>query len=221
MNVISRKSISILLIVCLSILSLITPSLAFAGVNYGGLNITYVSDNEVMVSDGEHISTIAYNDSGNNIRIDVKNSNNSGYFLINKSENTLYSSYTGKTICKSDLPNVNISDRNIDYKSASSSIVKYISYHQLSDYINKVADATSIAGAILAVLAFLGFSVANPIGGIVAIISAILVIIQKGLNGGSSNHGIKVTIMESIIIKHHAGGPSKVHVYSVEDIGTY
>lgn len=164
MNISIRKKVALITIISFALMSIITPTVSHASVDYGQLNITPLTSNMCMISDGENVSTLSCKENSDNIKVDISDETSSNYFIIDKKTDTLYSSYTNSYISKSEFfgEDLNSIDK-ISSASASSIVTKYLSYNQLGKLVSATSTIASIAGAILTVLAWLGITAANPV----------------------------------------------------------
>ena len=150
--------------------------------------------------------------------IKTKNGNNyNGEIIWNKKNNTIYSSYTQKTV---NVDTLTSSEKNL--KSVESSKRYRISYKELSDFVSDTSNTYTIAAAIIVVVAALvGGTIETGPGVIMSLISASIVIITWGLNAQRSDKGIYVDVDKHLIKKHQGNQIYTVEVYRISNVGTY
>lgn len=218
-----KKLTAKLMIMCMCISFLIAPSISYAGTELDGVNFVALNEHELLVSDNGNMSLILVEDSGDYTitTIDSLSDSNDGYFIVDKTAHTLYSSYTDTTFSKSEIESaIDIDVKNIS-PTSSDTRVEYISYKQLSDMLGGTGDARDIAGAIIAILAWMGISLSNPIGIVMGIIGGIIVAVKWGLSHASPNSGLKITLSKIKVTKHQPGGATTIYVYRITGINTY
>jgi len=147
-----------------------------------------------------------------------------GYFNIDKVNNTIYSSYTGKTILIPEFES-NIVVRPQAVGDIVDTTVTKISYADICDLVTEITDNLALAGALITlVAAALSLTLATGAGVVVTLIGLIPGAwndIRNGIEGGSASHGIKVVVDTVEIQKHQGGKIVKGYKYEVSSVSLY
>lgn len=185
-------------------------------------DVCVINKNQISIFDktsGDRvIINVVANSSIMKTEIKTKNGNNyDGEIIWNKKNNTIYSSYTQKTV---NVDTLTSSEKNL--KSVESSKRYRISYKELSDFVSDTSNTYTIAAAIIVVVAALvGGTIETGPGVIMSLISASIVIITWGLNAQRSDKGIYVDVDKHLIKKHQGNQIYTVEVYRISNVGTY
>lgn len=220
-----KKLISVVLVLIM-VFSMGTAAFADSGVNYNKNNnfrITRMSDNLFYMSDGKEKGFMKIKETKTSATITVEVNNQvEGYFLLNRVNGTVYSSYTGNTISVSEIrSNEEITPFAVgDVVSRTTS---YISYAKLAESVKAGNSIFSKAAAIISIVAILqGVVIASATLAVASLISAYMSdIIDSGLVNKSTSHGVKAVVARVEIQKHQGGGMAKGYKYDIEAISTY
>lgn len=170
-------------------------------------NIKLISDNHIDVSskDGvEHI-TVTENSTTKKVTIYNVNSGQTNYFLLNKKNNSIYSSLTNKTIKLSKekqdaLISQFKSSGNVSYYSFS------VSYARIRSYVGAAATAGSVVGLIVSLIPG-----AELVGGAFSDVCTIVAALSYTIPNDSSR-GLKISVKK---VKHYRWRAGKRRLYKV------
>lgn len=170
-------------------------------------NIELISDNHIGVSskDGvEHI-TVTENSTTKKVTVYNVNSGQTNYFLLNKKNNSIYSSLTNKTITLSKEKQ----DALISQFKSSSNVSYYsfsVSYARIRSYIGASATAGSVVGLLITL-----FPGAELVGGAFSDVCTIVGALSYTIPNDSSR-GLKISIKK---VKHYRWRAGKRRLYKV------
>ena len=193
--------------------------IAFQNEDY---DICVINKNQISIFDktsGDRvILNVVENNSIMKTEIKTKNGNNyDGEIIWNKKDNTIYSSYTQKTV---NVDTLTSSEKKL--KSVESSKRYRISYKELSDFVSDTSNMYTVAAAIIVVAAALvGATIETGPGIIMELIGASMVIITWGLNAQRPDKGVYVDVNKHLIKKHQGNQIYTVEVYRISNVGTY
>jgi hypothetical protein len=221
-----KKIISILLGISM-VLSANSIAMANVDVEIEGKNleITKLSDEMLILTGEEGSAFMNARENDEEIIVSVEclqGSVEDGFFIYNKNDETIYSSYTEKTFYISDIASGNEIAPN-----AAGDVVSrkthYISYAKLADAITPSSSDISIASAIITLIAVAqGVTISTTATVILALMStSAWDAVRNGITNRSSNHGIKVVVATVEIQKHQGGKFVTGYKYEIESVSTY
>ena len=183
---------------------------------------TEVCENEYIIEENGEASRVTFVETDNYIKTEIEGTD-SGYFLYDKQSKSLYSSYTGKSICLEDDSEVLkvVNGSTVQPQEVVDTIYKKISYADLAQLVSATDSAVSKASAILSILNAKGFPIKSKVGIIVDMISGSLSIINSGLKDASPKHGLKIKINKVKVTKHQAGQVFHTYKYVIAGISNY
>lgn len=200
-NYLSKKVLPFILAIVLLIQIPVT-SLAkeFPVVSLGeDIQFSMLSESSFLVTEDSKESIISISEDESFRVIEIKNPElmESEYIVLNKLENSIYSSISDETIY---LENSDISP--ILYKKDVSYQTKYISYATIRNIVGNVASAASISGAVLSVIPEASVQGISQF----LIFFGQLAEVINAFNGGSHDHGIKVDLEITQHYRRRPGG---------------
>lgn len=222
-----RKIISFLLILTMIFFA---TSISFAGtVNENDISVTMLTKTKLLICSGEDESVVSIINSNQNVKVEIKNVEEGnvleGFFLVNKENGEIYSSYTGKTVniedCFSSYDSME-TGINLAAVTANEEIKLQISYAKLYDLCGDGITIAAVAGAILSML-----SVAYPGAGfiladiILSLSSIGLDKIREGIKTRSTEHGLQVRIYKEKTQKHQGGRIVTGYRYTFSGVERY
>lgn len=185
------------------------------------LSIMKLNSDSYLLSDGEQTAVMQIEETDSFAKVTINENETENYFYVDKKEETMYSSYTKKTIKFSDSD----SDSAISPMAAGnvvSSKTYKISYKKLANVVSDTSDKFSVASAIITLIAIqAGVSISTGATALIAIISISFSTIIKGIKGASSSHGIKVVVNKVKIKRHQGGNFVTAYRYVIASVGTY
>lgn len=173
------------------------------------IKVQRVTDNSLSVTENNDVDLIKINENINIKQVTILNKKTGkiDYIKYNKKLNTLYSSFTNKTInlnlnseLKPDLSSL-YERSSVSYKTIR------ISYAQIKSIVGKSASAGEVIGAILTLIPQI-----NGIGGAISSVS-IIVGRLNNYTPSSSKHGIKLRVKVTKYYRSRVFG--RRHLYNV------
>ena len=189
------------------------------------LEVIRLSDEMFVMTDDDETAVMKVQESAKEMIVSVENLQGSveeGYFIYNKDEETIYSSYTNKTFSVSDIA----SDNEITPQAVGDVVARkthYISYAKLADAVTPTSSDISIASAIITIVAVAqGVTIATAAVVIVALLSTpAWDTVRAGITNRSPNHGVKVVTATVEIQKHQGGKFVTGYKNEIESVDTY
>lgn len=217
------KRIAKSMIGCMFFVLVAMPSFAHATSTDESMHVDVINSNTALVTCEGEMSIVSCEVQGEQLILSIDSMNGSdGYFISDRDNGTIYSSFTGETISVYDLLDEETIDRdNISAVSYGADMIKYISFGKIRALLKKGVDAANTAAVIVEFLWGIGLIVSNPISAIVAIITGIWWYVDQGLAIAGSDHGLRVTLRPKKITKHQPGGATNLIVYNIIGISVY
>lgn len=181
------------------------------------LLLTKLEDDSYLMSNGNETAVMKVEENTAFAKLTINDKEGENYFYIDKKANTVYSSYTGKTISV---------EKNQMQPMANGDVVASktykVSYKQLANLVSDTSNSFSIASAIITLVAAAsGVNIATGAAVVVALISGSLTVIAAGIQGASPSHGVKVTVNTEKIQRHQGGNVVTAYRYVIASVGTY
>ena len=220
-----RKLLSLILVIIL-IFNMGTTVFAYSNLSSDSdFSVSKLSENSFLMSKGDNTGILTIKETTKGTTLTVKNNasgEDEGYFYINKIEGTIYSSYTGNTICISEINSDN-EIMPLAVGDVVSRTTHKISYAALSDMVTPTSTDISIASAMITIVAAIqGVTIVTVAAIVVALLSTPLWdVIRAGLLSKDTKHGIQVVVAKVEIQKHQGGGIVKGYKYEIESVSTY
>lgn len=212
------RAISVVLIIALVMTLFSTTAYAQSPMMVGeDISIKVICDDKIQILEDGVISTLTskkINNETEKIIINSENPDGNGYFLIN--EDSIYSSYTGKTIYNNEIKRDFLADNgfsltessfienenntsiellaaNTPSKKKISSKAYKFSYKTINKYVGTSFSVTSLAAGIIALIKK-SVPVVSTVSSVVSLIAGSIALITSILDGKYPNGGIKVTV---------------------------
>lgn len=189
-NTVAVRLISTTLVAALGSFSIL-PAAAIASTNesapsFGESSIVKTSDNTFSVIENGHESTVTVTEADGTRTVAIVDSatGESNQFIYDEATDTIYSSYTGKTINADDITEVNTPST----RSRSTSKTYSFSYASIKSAVGDTGNIVSMIGFFLSKTGALSMD-AGPVITLGVILSGI-----GGLIPNQSDHGINVTV---------------------------
>ncbi len=204
-------------------------SLAFAGTDVAAFGTTFqittLADDIIIIADGNNTGLMQMEYVNEKMRITVTELEGNvaeGYFVYDKVNGTMYSSYTNQTFYLTDI----ISENGPVNRAAGDVVSRTtyrVSYNTLANAVTPTSGQISIASAIITIIAALqGVTIATTATIFVGLLSTQLWDnIRDGLVNRSTSHGISVVVAKVEIQKHQGGRIVLGYKYEIESVGTY
>lgn len=222
-----KKFVSLLLVVAMVISS---TSIAFGSTSRlkNGLDVTKLSDESIVISDGEESARMEHFTSGceDIYTVSFLGEGEDFYFLVNNDNHTIYSSATGKTITM-PTEEYEASESFItgsdEIQGVVATYTKRISYKRLAELVTPTSSQISIAAAVILIISLiLGVTISTPAAVVVALLSTPLWDkIRKGIVNRSPDHGLKAVVQKKTQRRHEGGKIVYGYSYSIASLGTY
>lgn len=211
------KKIIGLCLILTTVFGMTTMAYADTSSTSGDLDITQMTENVFLMSNGDSSAVMHIADANNQLIITVEEENSSNYFVYDKSAGTIYSSITGSTVALSNLVNTDVNTR------AVGDIIETggweISYAGLLSLVTPTSSDYQIASAIMTILtAAQGITVGF---GAIAIVTLLGLVdwdaVRAGIQSGLSTRGIIIMWALVEIEKHQGGKWVTGYQYQLED----
>lgn len=156
--------------------------------------------------------------------IENQNTGETEYFMIDKSDNTLYSSITGKTIdVEEEMQSIGEVYAKASVPPATKSLK--ISYYKIYNALDKAATATMVAALILSMFtAAVAIPVITTVSQIISSFSSVLSMVVtklKSTSKTSKKHGVLVNSNRVTYKKHQGGKTFYYYKYKIVSLKTY
>ncbi len=197
-------------------------------------NISYytISANKILISDGSSSAIMELELSNNCEKYIITPSDGVSsqfYFSIDRDNNTIYSSITGKTTSFELEDSIEVANDKENYSTGSvksgsvQRIPKHISYKKLADMVTPTSSQISWASAIITIIAaIMGVTIATSASVIVTLFSTTMWdTVRKQIVNRSPSHGIKAVVKKSEQRRHEGGKIVIGYKYTIESVGTY
>ncbi len=217
-----KKIISLILVMTL-ILNI--GATVFAATDNDALSTIKLTENRILMKIDDEFGVLTVDETARSAKLTVEVGGEvEGYFNIDKVNNTIYSSYTGKTISIPEIENdIEVMPQAVG--DVVDSYEKKISYADMSDLVTEAATSLAVAAALISLVSFaLGVTLATGAGAIVTLIGFIPGAwdnIRDGIGSGSASHGIKVVVDKVEIQKHQGGKIVKGYKFEISSVSLY
>lgn len=217
-----KKVLSLILILTLIFNMGVT---VFATSNDDALSVIKLAENRYLMNINDEVGILTVKETAKDTKLTVEVSGEvEGYFYIDRINDTIYSSYTGKTISISEIEIDNVMIPQAVGDIVESTTHK-ISYAAIGELVSSTASQIGIAGALITILAaIMGVTIATGPTVLIAAISLIPSawdLIRNGIAGLDENHGIKVVVDKVEIQKYQGGRLVKGYRYDISSVTTY
>lgn len=197
---------------------------------YGDLSIVQLDKTSYLMSDGESEAVMNIEAVESGERVSVVQQGKEEYFLIDRENGQIYSSYTGQYTPIAEIIEENevmkVQDAPSNNARGTGDIVETyttkVSYRSIAKLIGDSYDAYSLASTIATIiLAATGLAIPTLASLVVSAIKSIGVstIVNKVKNNASG--GIKFTIYKCEITKHQGGRIVKGYGYKIGSASLY
>ena len=187
------------------------------------LSTIKLTENSILMKIDDEVGILTVDETARSAKFTVEVGGEvDGYFNIDKVNNTIYSSYTGKTILIPEFES-NIVVRPQAVGDIVDTTVTKITYADICDLVTEITDNLALAAIIAGLVAY-GMGVTLAAGAILTFIGLIPGAwgeIRDGIEGGSASHGIKVVVDTVEIQKHQGGKIVKGYKYEVSSVSLY
>ena len=217
-----KKIISLILIMTL-ILNI--GGTVFAATDNDALSTIKLTENRILMKIDDEFGVLTVDETARGAKFTVEVGGEvEGYFNIDKVNNTIYSSYTGKTI---SIPEIE-SDIGVMPQAVGDVVESYenkISYADMCDLVTFTSTNLAYAAALITLVSLaMGVTLTAGAAAVVTMIGFIPGAwndIRNGIGGGSASHGIKVVVDKVEIQKHQGGKIVKGYKFEISSVSLY
>lgn len=215
-----RKKVLSFLILIVLIMNATTLQLVSAETaNPMTLKIIQKNEQTIELTDGVAKESIIVNNINNDLtKINVVAANESSYFIVDKSQGTIYSSLANETFNISDFLENETTGKYA--RAAKNTTTKKISFAKIKKGLGGTATVATIAGIVLSILSGLGYALPAMLAVLTDKIGQIATVASLVVKG-SSKHGIAIKMKSYIRSTTKNGKVYKYKAWKVTNVSRY
>lgn len=193
-----------------------STTVSFAGTNATDeFSITQLGSNKILLAENDETSIISIVEEEKMLKVQIFDASTEleekGYFIVDKENGNMYSSFTGNNV---NIKNVILENNFLRSNGVSTwartvqtTLLVKVSYAKLYSLCGDGATLSTVAGAILVMISYAGVGgAAITAAGIATALASIgLSKIQTGIKSKATNKGIALYLLKQEITKHQGG----------------